>query len=220
MAWPPTIPPNTRANGTAQNNNHPSDHNAIADALTEIVDRIGEGDFESDTVAMKLRTSGDGIIAGAPSRGGVLLYPQGSGIPLPNAAMNGSTNSNGAEYGLLSLIAGTNDLGVFNSLRVQNTVYAAGVALTSSEKTKTEIADLDLDPDALLRLQPKRFRVTNDPDRVRVGLIAEDVADLLPAVAVDNGGVPGYDLAALVAVLISQVQRLAARLDALERGRS
>lgn len=40
MAWPPTIPPNTRQNTTPELDNHPSDHNTIADALTAIVTQV------------------------------------------------------------------------------------------------------------------------------------------------------------------------------------
>jgi hypothetical protein len=40
MAWPPTLPPTGRANDTAQQDAHPSDHNTIATALGDIVDRI------------------------------------------------------------------------------------------------------------------------------------------------------------------------------------
>lgn len=40
MAWPPTIPPATRANATLQADLHPQDHNQISAALTEIVGRI------------------------------------------------------------------------------------------------------------------------------------------------------------------------------------
>jgi hypothetical protein len=40
MPWPPTIPPNTRANSTPELDNHPSDHNVMADALTALVDRV------------------------------------------------------------------------------------------------------------------------------------------------------------------------------------
>lgn len=41
MAYPPTIPPNTRTNLTAQDSAHPGDHNAISDALTGIVNELG-----------------------------------------------------------------------------------------------------------------------------------------------------------------------------------
>lgn len=38
MAWPPIIPPNTRTDLDAQDDNHPLDHNQIANALTDLVD--------------------------------------------------------------------------------------------------------------------------------------------------------------------------------------
>lgn len=41
MAYPPTIPPNTRANTTPTFDNHPDDHNDISNALTDIVNVLG-----------------------------------------------------------------------------------------------------------------------------------------------------------------------------------
>jgi hypothetical protein len=43
MAYPPTVPPNNRANSTASFDNHPGDHNDIADALNDIVSELGSG---------------------------------------------------------------------------------------------------------------------------------------------------------------------------------
>lgn len=46
MAWPPTLPPSTRANSTPQLDAHISDHNSAAEALAELtlqVSRIGSG---------------------------------------------------------------------------------------------------------------------------------------------------------------------------------
>ena len=41
VSWPPPTPPNGRANATLQLDNHPSDHNRIADALDTIIARLG-----------------------------------------------------------------------------------------------------------------------------------------------------------------------------------
>lgn len=41
MAYPPTVPPTGRTNATAQADNHPSDHNAISAALTDIINELG-----------------------------------------------------------------------------------------------------------------------------------------------------------------------------------
>ena len=42
MAWPPPIPPH-RTNATPSIDTHPGDHNQIADALTELVNRANAG---------------------------------------------------------------------------------------------------------------------------------------------------------------------------------
>ncbi|MET0579825.1 MAG: hypothetical protein ABW122_14300 [Ilumatobacteraceae bacterium] len=41
MPYPPAVPPNTRVNSTPQADAHPSDHNGIANALTDIVNELG-----------------------------------------------------------------------------------------------------------------------------------------------------------------------------------
>jgi hypothetical protein len=41
MPYPPTVPPTGRTNATPQADNHPSDHNAISTALTDIINELG-----------------------------------------------------------------------------------------------------------------------------------------------------------------------------------
>lgn len=41
MAYPPTVPSNSRTNVTPQQTNHPGDHNTIADALQDIINELG-----------------------------------------------------------------------------------------------------------------------------------------------------------------------------------
>lgn len=41
MAYPPSVPPNNRTNGTATPTNHAGDHNDTSDALTDIIDELG-----------------------------------------------------------------------------------------------------------------------------------------------------------------------------------
>lgn len=43
MAYPPSVPSNARTNATASFDNHPDDHNAIADALNDIISELGTG---------------------------------------------------------------------------------------------------------------------------------------------------------------------------------
>lgn len=41
MAYPPTVPPNTRADATLMATNHKDDHNALSNALTDILNELG-----------------------------------------------------------------------------------------------------------------------------------------------------------------------------------
>jgi hypothetical protein len=41
VPYPPTVPPTGRVNATPQVDNHPSDHNTISTALTDIINELG-----------------------------------------------------------------------------------------------------------------------------------------------------------------------------------
>lgn len=41
MAYPPTVPPNSRGNLTSMDTNHAGDHNAVSNALTDIINELG-----------------------------------------------------------------------------------------------------------------------------------------------------------------------------------
>lgn len=41
MAYPPSVPANTRSDSTPSASTHPSDHNAISNALTDIINELG-----------------------------------------------------------------------------------------------------------------------------------------------------------------------------------
>jgi len=48
MAYPPAVPPNTRTNATPEVDNHPSDHNGISNALTDIINELGTNPSGTD----------------------------------------------------------------------------------------------------------------------------------------------------------------------------
>ena len=95
--------------------------------------------------------------------------------------------------------------------------------VSSARRTKQDIEDLDPLDDRLLALHPVSFRyrqhAANDPDSpVQFGLIADEVAEVFPELVVyDREGKPEtvkYHL--LSALLLAEVQRLHARLEAVE----
>lgn len=103
---------------------------------------------------------------------------------------------------------------------------------TSSARYKVDIEDLAVDADAVLRLRPRVWRdraeVEADPDTPRrhVGLVAEEVAEHLPAFveyAAEGGpDAVAYDrlAVALLAVVQDQAQRIAALEAAMPEVRS
>lgn len=72
MAWPPTIPPNTRTNADPQQDTHPSDHNQISTALTEIKNRL------------TMPAVGN-VVGGGPSFGGTYVNILTASAPPPAA---------------------------------------------------------------------------------------------------------------------------------------
>lgn len=47
MAWPPTVPPTTRANNTPQLDTHPADHNQLSAAITQMAGFLPQGRIAS-----------------------------------------------------------------------------------------------------------------------------------------------------------------------------
>jgi hypothetical protein len=100
--------------------------------------------------------------------------------------------------------------------------FAVDVSL-SSERYKEEIANLGEDAgEAVLRLQPVTFRyrqAANDGIRARrYGLIAEEVAEILPDVVVrgQDGQLEGIDYHQFPALLLSALQRQHTVIEAQE----
>ena len=62
MAYPPPVPPTGRVNATPQVDNHPSDHNVISTALTEIINHIAV--VEANITALTRRV-GVGVFTGS-----------------------------------------------------------------------------------------------------------------------------------------------------------
>lgn len=126
----------------------------------------------------------------------------------------------------------TSGTGNINPLSTNFAFTASQFITASSSAVKVDVTDLEYGIETLLRLRPISFMHTShttlpgphapgDAKRVRTrshGLIAEEVASILPEVIGYNGnGAPhGIDYGALVPLLIKSVQALDARVKALE----
>ena len=110
-----------------------------------------------------------------------------------------------------------------NPDRRWNTVYADEVtarttSTPSDRRLKTGIRDIERGLDAVLDLRPVSFTWREDGDSASLGLVAQDVADVLPeVVSVPDGDGPlGVDYTELVAVLVDAIQEQDAEREALE----
>jgi microcystin-dependent protein len=103
MAYPPTVPVNTRTDGTALVTNHAADHNGIANALTDIINELGtspKGDFASVQAHL----------AAVCPLGAVLPYA-GASAPTGWGLCDGSAVSRSTYADLFALIGTTYGVG-------------------------------------------------------------------------------------------------------------
>jgi hypothetical protein len=89
----------------------------------------------------------------------------------------------------------------------------------SRRDAKKDFQALHVDPERLLALRPLSFRYKASPERLAFGLVAEDVAEVLPElVAYDSENRPHHVQYELMSVLLLElVRKLKAELEALKK---
>ncbi len=89
---------------------------------------------------------------------------------------------------------------------------------SSSARYKQDIENLDVEFDALMQLRPVRYRWI-DSGTEDIGLVAEEVADAIPALAVynDKGEVEGVKYDRLAAMLVGVVQHQQIETESLQQ---
>lgn len=159
------------------------------------------------------RGDGTGVIF-LNASGTRYLYYDGTNYILPGSQLliNGGTawhggNLNPASYAPL---AGATFTG---------TVYAPGFQISSSRTIKHNIMTAYQGLEEVMELRPVSFHYKYHDDGIRLGLIAEEVQEVLPSAVRENeAGIPSIDYNQLVPVLISAIQTLEERIRVLEEG--
>jgi hypothetical protein len=99
-------------------------------------------------------------------------------------------------------------------------LYIDEVHKSSDRRLKTDIEEFDGGLDAVLGLRPVSYARRDDGDDTHLGLIGQEVADVLPDVVDvpedDDDGYLSVDYMALVAVLVDAVQDQQAETETLE----
>lgn len=216
--------------------NTSGDQNAAlgANALKE--NESGSNNTALGTSALFSGTVGErntavGYKAGFSSTGhdNVLIQNNGSAVPGESHVLRIGQSTSNVNFYQFSL-----DKAFIHGIRGKTTGMADALAVvidsagqlgtvSSARRTKQDIQDLSPLDERLLALHPVSFRyrqhVASDPDTpLQFGLIAEEVAEVFPELVVfDSEGRPEtvkYHL--LNALLLAEVQRLHARLEAVE----
>lgn len=90
---------------------------------------------------------------------------------------------------------------------------------SSDRRLKTDIEEFDRGLEAVLELRPVSYARRDNGEDTHLGLIGQEVADVLPEVVdlpEDEGGHLGVDYLEIVAVLVDAVQDQQAEKDRLE----
>ena len=105
------------------------------------------------------------------------------------------------------------------NLTVSGTVTANGTVLTSDARLKTKIEQLSGEQAlaTLAKLEAKSFAFKNDPEKTRYGVIAQEIATVLPELVGQNKeGYQTVNYTELIPFLIEAVKDQQSRIESLE----
>ena len=103
------------------------------------------------------------------------------------------------------------------AMRTTGVVYCASIEYSSSRSVKHDVRALSYEDEIIDKLQPVSFIYNRDKtNSTRYGLIYEDTEDLLPVICHDGEDGKTISYVDLVPVLLNEVQKLRARVKALE----
>jgi hypothetical protein len=205
------------------------------------------GDFSTTLQPLQTRTDGSVVVGGLLTATGATLNGAG-GAPLQlnvPAATDNHINFTGSRSWLIGLqgLSNPGEFWIYDStvsaLRIQITTAGACLnttgtwAAVSDRRLKTDIAPYERGLEAVLRLDPVRFRHTGKAgfvsDDFVYGLIADDVAEVIPEFVgeismrldpedADPTPLRTLDTGFLTYVLINAVKDLAGQVAALKEG--
>lgn len=179
-------------------------------------------------------SSGNGIVAGTGSFTG--LYASGTIALSGTSTFTGRVNLDYATYASATLtcqsaLLVTGNFGCtaadskFTGLATSGTatnyvaIQSNGtlIKLTSSERYKKNIRDLEIDSTQIYNLVPKSFEYKSD-DTTSFGYIAETVDTMLPSIVMrqEDGTPESINYAHINVLLVEELKKLKARIEVLE----
>jgi len=182
--------------------------------------KVTGGIYITDTIGIRNDGNSTLTITGGPSNasgGQIDLTPSGIVSLVATGGQYIQFYAGGAQRGFVQSDGKFDWLGTSEfdgAMTVNNTVTATSFNSTSSRKYKKNIKDLTNGLSVIQKLRPVTFdwkdkNVTND-----IGMIAEEVHEILPTIVNkdENGNISGLEYGKLTAALIAAVKELSEEL--------
>ena len=108
------------------------------------------------------------------------------------------------------------ETGINSVFITKNLQVANEITVTSSEKEKGNIKDINNDVNDILKLNPKEYNYNND-SKLHFGLIAEDVEKVYPNLVSNTEVGKSLNYLEIVPLLIDKIKDLQNQIDELKR---
>jgi|UniRef100_A0A6C0CXB6 hypothetical protein len=108
------------------------------------------------------------------------------------------------------------ETGINSVFITKNLQVANEITVTSSEKEKGNIKDINNDVNDILKLNPKQYNYNND-SKLHFGLIAEDVEKVYPNLVSNTEVGKSLNYLEIVPLLIDKIKDLQNQIDELKR---
>jgi len=108
------------------------------------------------------------------------------------------------------------ETGINSVFITKNLQVANEITVTSSEKEKENIKDINNDVNDILKLNPKEYNYNND-SKLHFGLIAEDVENVYPNLVSNTEVGKSLNYLEIVPLLINKIKDLQNQIDELKR---
>lgn len=108
------------------------------------------------------------------------------------------------------------ETGVNSVFIKKNLLVANEITITSSEKEKENIKDINNDVNDILKLNPKEYNYNND-SKLHFGLIAEDVENVYPNLVSNTEVGKSLNYLEILPLLLNKIKDLQNQIDELKR---
>ncbi len=187
--------------------------------------KVTGGIYVTDSIGIRNDGSSTLTITGGPSNasgGQIDLTPSGIVSLVATGGQYIQFYAGGAQRGFVQSDGKFDWLGTSEfdgAMTVNSTVAATSFNSTSSRKYKTNIRNLTNGLNIINNLRPVMFDWNNKDIKNDIGMIAEEVNEILPTIVYknSNGEIDGLEYGKLVAVLTTAVKELSAEVQELKR---